>query len=222
VRPASLDDLGRWERHFWERGDLFREENAALVPEDETVVLLGDSLTEGWRRGERAGLYLPGGHLYLNRGITSDHILGDEIGLLRRMDESVFDCQPSHVFLLMGANDLARSWRTGQPPVERIFGGYRFAAENILAECPDATLCLVTTSPVGGRYEGMTDVVMAHNGLIRRFAAERDLPLIDLFALLADENEHMPESLSSDGLHFNDDGFRLLGQEIGRVLRENP
>lgn len=223
VAPESLDDLGQWVRHFWEQRDQFREENAALDPDERCVVLLGDSLTEGWKYDDRVARFLPAGHRYLNRGITSDHILGDELGILRRMDESVFDCQPSHIFFVMGVNDLGRTWRNGgDPPVERVFGGYRLAVEATLEQCPDAVLCLVTTTPVAGRYEGITPYILEYNELVRALAAAHDLPLIDLFALLADEENHMPESLSGDGLHFNSDGFEIYGGEIAEVLRENP
>lgn len=223
IRPGvlmgSLDDLDRWTRHFWERRDEFREENATLDPNETTVVLLGDSLTEGWKYEDRIANYLPEGYHYLNRGITSDHILGDEIGLLRRMDESVYDCQPSHVFFVMGVNDLGRTWRReGTPCVARVFAGYRLAVDSMIERCPGVKVCLVTTSPVGGSYEGITPYILEYNILVRDFAEERGLPMIDLFALLADEENHMPEDLSTDRLHFNSEGFEIYGEAIAEVL----
>src|SRR5262245_31378024 len=82
-------DLGAlFKMHFTNRVRAFKEQNEQL----RYVVLLGDSITEGFDTEK----YLPGRRV-LNRGIGAD-VIGnalpedDRRGILRRMNESIFDC----------------------------------------------------------------------------------------------------------------------------------
>src|SRR5207253_1670401 len=118
-----------------DRVKLFRDENQQLQKQNQStknVILLGDSITEGFDVAK----YFPDRHV-LNRGIGAD-IIGnalpdsDKRGILRRMDESVFDCNPSDVFLLIGINDLG----SGHKP-EVIEPGYREILQQIKKKAPD-------------------------------------------------------------------------------------
>src|SRR3954463_41452 len=88
-----------FKQHWLDLVKSYREQNKKGYPE-KNVVLLGDSITEGFNVEK----YFPDRHV-LNRGIGAD-IIGNKLpesdnrGILRRMDESVFDCNPSDVFLL--------------------------------------------------------------------------------------------------------------------------
>ena len=67
----------------------------------QNVVLLGDSITEGFDVTK----FLPGRRV-LNRGIGGDVIgnalpADDKRGILARLDESVFNCAATDVFLLI-------------------------------------------------------------------------------------------------------------------------
>src|SRR5262245_44057672 len=100
AKPADLGAL--FKMHYTNRVRAFKEQNEQL----RYVVLLGDSITEGFD----AEKYFPGRRV-LNRGIGAD-VIGnalpedDHRGILRRMNESIFDCAPTDVFLLIGINDL--------------------------------------------------------------------------------------------------------------------
>jgi hypothetical protein len=85
--------------HYVNRVKAFKEQNQQL----QHVVLLGDSITEGFD----VPTYFPGRRV-LNRGIGAD-VIGNALpdddprGVLRRLDESVFDCAATDVFLLIGS-----------------------------------------------------------------------------------------------------------------------
>src|SRR4051812_2487094 len=125
-KTAPAPNLGElFKLHWFDRVKLFREENKKLTTKD-NVILLGDSITEGFKVEK----YFPDRHV-LNRGIGAD-IVGnalpesDKRGVLRRMDESIFDCSPGQVFLLIGINDLGM----GHKP-ETIEAGYRQVLETL-------------------------------------------------------------------------------------------
>jgi lysophospholipase L1-like esterase len=86
-----------WFRRLWlER----RTRWAGRVEQDRgAVVLLGDSITQGW--GEDFSLWFPGMKI-ANRGISGDTTRG----VLIRLKEDVLDLNPKAVILLIGTNDL--------------------------------------------------------------------------------------------------------------------
>jgi len=98
--PVDLGAL--FKMHYANRVRAFKDENLLL----QNIVLLGDSITEGFD----VPTYFPGRRV-LNRGIGGD-VIGNALpqddlrGVLRRMDESVFDCAATDVFLMIGINDL--------------------------------------------------------------------------------------------------------------------
>src|ERR1700749_54671 len=102
-KPAAkpkVDYAAFFKQHWIDLTKSFREQNKKGYPQ-KNVVLLGDSITEGFNVGKN----FPDRHV-LNRGIGAD-VIGnklpesDHLGILRRMDESVFDCNPSDIFLMI-------------------------------------------------------------------------------------------------------------------------
>jgi lysophospholipase L1-like esterase len=86
-----------WFRKLWSER---RNKWAARVEQDRhAVVMLGDSITQGW--GEDFTGWFPGLKI-TNRGISGD----TSRGVLIRLKEDVLELQPEAVVLLIGTNDL--------------------------------------------------------------------------------------------------------------------
>jgi lysophospholipase L1-like esterase len=103
--PATDDGLpgqGPIRRYDWFR-NLWKERRtrwAGRVEKDQNaVVLLGDSITQGW--GEDFSAWFPGMKM-ANRGISGD----TSRGVLIRLQEDVLALHPQAVVLLIGTNDL--------------------------------------------------------------------------------------------------------------------
>lgn len=103
--PATDDGLpgeGPIRRHDWFQ-KLWTDRRtawAARVERDRNaVVLLGDSITQGW--GEDSSAWFPGMKI-ANRGISGD----TSRGVLIRLQEDVLALDPQAVILLIGTNDL--------------------------------------------------------------------------------------------------------------------
>ena len=103
--PATDDGLpgagpirrAEWFRNLWTQR---RAAWAARAEQDQgAVVLLGDSITQGW--GDDFSGYFPGVKI-ANRGISGD----TSRGVLIRLKEDVLSLQPAAVVLLIGTNDL--------------------------------------------------------------------------------------------------------------------
>src|SRR5215471_16575178 len=107
------DDYGQLAR--------YRDANAKLTPppaDENRVVFLGDSITDGWHIDE----YFPG-KPYINRGIGGQ----TTPQMLVRFRQDVIDLQPKLVVILAGTNDIAGN--TGPMRLEDIEADYRSLAE---------------------------------------------------------------------------------------------
>lgn len=217
TKPKRAKKPNKWAQHYWKRVAAFKQENRSLTPGKKYVVLLGSSSTEGWKYSRRVKRFLPGVSV-LNRGITADTIgyRRNRRGILRRLESSVFDCQPSHVFLLNGRNNLGRGKTS---PIKKTAATYRKVVESIKKRLPKVVVCIVTCAPVNLRYKGMAPHLIKYNQALRKIARDLRCPLIDLFALLKGPRGLLPKTHTRDGLHFNDKGYKVLGREILRVLK---
>lgn len=198
----------------------FRAENARLAADARTVVLLGSSSMEGWRYSSRVRKFLPADRQYLNRGISGDGIGHGSTGIKNRLDSSVFDCKPSHVFLLNGHNSVGRTG-SGLESTARL---YDEVVAAIRARFPTVVVCLVTCQPTeGSTYGPLAPHLVRLNERIRQLARDRGLPLIDLHALtVGPDGLHPRAGITTDGIHMTDTGYRIFGAELARVLAAHP
>lgn len=195
----------------------FRAENARLAADARTVVLLGSSSMEGWRYSNRVSRFLPADRHWLNRGISGDGIGQGSTGIKNRLDSSVFDCKPTHVFLLNGHNSVGRTG-AGLESTARLYDEVVAAIRDRL---PTVVVCLVTCQPTeGSTYGPLAPHLVRLNERIRQIARARGCPLIDLHALtVGSDGLHPRAGISRDGIHMTDEGYRIFGREIARVLQ---
>lgn len=218
VTPAAAQPT--FEERWRTRVAEFERENTRLPADARTVVLLGSSSMEGWRYSSRVSNYLPAGHHYLNRGISGDGIGHGRTGIKNRLQSSVFDCKPGYVFLLNGHNSVYRDG-SGVESTARI---YEEVVTEIQRRLPDVVVVLVTCQPTeGSTYGALAPHLVRLNERIRALAQARGLPLIDLHALTVGPDGLRPRAgISSDGIHMTNEGYRILGAEIARVLAAAP
>ncbi len=203
--------LGRPSEHYEKRMAKFAEQKAGLDPAKRHVVLVGDSLTEAWEARDRTTKYLPAlADRVLNRGIGGDTTRG----LARRLDESIYSLNPSHIILNIGVNDLASE-------AEAAPAGERFAAlvKEVREKLPAVPLIVVTVAPCRGRFAVRNPWIVAYDEHVRRAAAATGCALIDLHALVVDEKGELPEALAvPDGIHWSDAMYERLGRELERLV----
>jgi len=196
-------------RHYLQRQAEFRDQNRTL----QKVVLLGDSITEGFN----VDTYFPGRPI-VNRGIGSDTIGivpddKDLRGVLKRLDTSVFDCCTTHVFLMVGINDLG----DGHTP-EAMLVGYRTILEEIRDRVPGVTVHIESVLPTRGRFAFHNANVVKFNAMLRALAAEMSYPYMDLHALMTDEKGELRADLTRDGLHINAEGYAIWKREVDKAM----
>ena len=212
--PAKpQQDVGALFKMHWEnRVRSFKEQNLAW----QNVVLLGDSITEGFEVTK----YFPGRRV-LNRGIGAD-VIGNDMatndfrGLLQRLDNSVFDCAPTDVFILIGINDLGAGRK-----VETMEVGYREMLKRIRAKRPDLRIHVQAVLPTRGKFEKHNAPVRDFNDRLRKLATEFGCSFIDLHALMRDDKGSLKAEFTRDGLHLTEPGYLVWREEILKTMKWN-
>ena len=199
--------IEKLERHYDERVEKFKKENAGL----KNIILLGDSLTEGFDVDK-----LFPDRRVLNRGIVADHVGMKEHGVLKRMDCSVFDCNPSHVFLLIGVNDLGDD--NSPEAIERISKCYREICTTIISRAPQVKLYLQSCLPTGRKYIRLNESIVELNKRIKKIADDLDLAYIDLHTLMKDEKGELKDELTREGLHLKPKAYDMWRKALEPYL----
>lgn len=206
-KPVDLRALFRL--HYDTRVRSFHEQNLAY----RNVVLLGDSITEGFD----VTRFFPGRRV-LNRGIGGDVIgnglpADDPRGVLRRLDASVFDCAATDVFLMIGINDL----NSGHP-VDAMEQGYRDLLRRIKERAPAVRVHVQSVLPTRGSFAARNAPVRDFNRRLEKLAMEFGYRFVNLHALFSDDRGELKAGFTADGLHLNDAAYGVWRREVERVL----
>lgn len=209
---AATDWAAFFKMHWQNRVQAFKEENL----EWQHVVLLGDSITEGFEVAK----YFTGRRV-LNRGIGAD-IIGNNLpaddprGLLRRLDNSVFDCSPTDLFILIGINDLG-SGRT----VDTMEAGYRELLKRIREKRPDLRIFVQSVLPTRGNYAKHNAPVLEFNRRLKALASEYRCSFLDLHSLLQDAKGQLKAEYTADGLHLKEPAYLIWREQLFKALNWN-
>jgi acetyl esterase/lipase/lysophospholipase L1-like esterase len=210
-KPAQpAPDLGAlFKMHYANRVRAFGEQNL----EFQHVVLLGDSITEGFDVTK----HFPGRRV-LNRGIGAD-VIGNALpeddprGVLRRLDESVFNCAATDVFLMIGINDLG----SGRTP-DVMEQGYRELLEKIHSQAPAVRVHVQSVLPTRDRFAKHNEPVKDFNSRLRKLAGEFGYDYLDLHALMVDDHGELKAEYTADGLHLRPEAYDVWRAEVERLL----
>jgi lysophospholipase L1-like esterase len=189
-----------------------------LVKEGQKVAFMGDSITAG-------GWGSPGGYVRLiisglkANGITVTPVPAGISGhksnqMLERLKRDVLDKKPDWMTLSCGVNDV---WHgaNGVP-----LGQYK---ENIIAivdQCQAAgvKVVILTATVIGEELGNDNNLKLApYNEFLRALAVEKKCPLADLNAMFQEVLKASPQPgrvLTSDGVHMNAAGDRLMAQGV--------
>ncbi|MCB1018853.1 MAG: capsular biosynthesis protein [Bryobacterales bacterium] len=207
LREPDRDNLKRYSEANSTDGEA--------TPEQQRVVFLGDSITDGWQLNQ----YFPG-KPYLNRGI-SGQITGQMLG---RLKADVLDRKPRAVVLLGGTNDLARG-----VPIDAIQNNIAMIAD--LAAANDVAPVLASVLPVSDYHAAQDarfkrtpdrrpeDIVTINNWL-RRFCEARGYVYLDYFAATVDAKSMLRAELANDGLHPNAEGYKIMAPLAEQAIQQ--
>jgi lysophospholipase L1-like esterase len=206
----------------WAQLAYYRQANAVLPAPSAAnprVVLMGDSITEGWpesRIGAEMGSLFPG-KPYVNRGISGQ----TTPQMLVRFRQDVIALKPTAVVILAGTNDLAGN--TGEETLEEIEGNLASMCE--LARANAIRVVLVSVLPAAdypwapGRQP--IPKIAALNQWLRDYAAANHHSYLDLFTPMATPAGAMRDGLhTGDGVHPSRAGYELMAPLMQKAIEE--
>lgn len=200
----------------WANLQRFQKENTELMstkPKDPRIVLIGNSITEGWLNFSPEFFE---GKNYINRGIGGQ----TTPQMLIRFKQDVVDLNPAVVVILAGINDIAGN--TGPSTIEMI-------EDNIIsmAEIAKVNHIKVVLSSVLPAYDfpwakGLepAEKVMKLNQLLKEYANKQNMVYLDYFSSMADEKNGLIAELGYDGVHPNAAGYKVMEPLFEKAVKK--
>lgn len=190
--------------YFDNKISTYEYENENLTAD---VVFLGDSLTDGCDLTK----YYPEFSTF-NRGIGGD----TSYGLLGRLKVSAYDARPKVIVLLIGGNDIL-----GGKTLESVYENYQKIIEGIKENLPETKIVWCSLTAMGDKCAPKNDTAIICNQKIKLLANKYDCYFVDLFTPLCNvETGEIFEDYTVDGAHFTDEGYKVVSNEIKKVLYE--
>jgi lysophospholipase L1-like esterase len=190
----------------WANTARFKDENAKLAPpssNENRVVFMGNSITEGWIR--TCPEYFAG-KPYVNRGISGQ----TTPQMLVRFRPDVINLKPTVVVILAGTNDIAGN--TGPSTLEMILDNLISMAE--LAKANNIKVVMSSVLPAFDYpwKPGMEPApkIVKLNEMIKKYAEKNNIVYLDYFSAMADERNGLKKELSGDGVHPNLAGYKIM------------
>jgi lysophospholipase L1-like esterase len=192
----------------WPALGRYRAQNATVgapAADENRVVFMGDSISDGWGRGR--GKFFPG-KPYINRGISGQ----TTPQMLIRFRPDVVALQPKVVVILAGTNDIAGN--TGPSTLEMIEDNLMSMAE--LARANGIKVVLSSVMPVCDYIRPQTErrppeKIVALNAWMKSYAEKNGFVYLDYYSAMLDEKGMLKQELTFDGLHPNDAGYEVMG-----------
>ena len=187
----------------WAGYGRYAAANAALQ-QAPAVVLMGDSITDGWDDADPA-FFADG--TYACRGI-SGQVAGQ---MLCRFRADVLDLKPRVVVILAGTNDIACN--AGWAPLDRIADQVASMAE--LARANGVVPVIASILPAGHypwrpEIEEVAAKIRRVNEQLRGYAEAQGIVWLDYYAPLAAADGSMRTEYTSDGVHLTAEGYDVL------------
>jgi lysophospholipase L1-like esterase len=183
-----------WFRNLWK--DRRTRWAARLEQDRHAVVLLGDSITQGW--SEDFSAWFPGMKI-ANRGISGD----TSRGVLIRLQEDVMALDPRAVVLLIGTNDLEE-----KASPETVVENLKLIVGEIGHRSSNTPIVLCQVFPSSASKSRPADKIKRINQLYAdAVRGNRQVILIETWPLFADASGDAIPSEFPDLLHPNMAGY---------------
>lgn len=191
----------------WPQLDRYREANSKLAPpakDENRVVFMGDSITDGWKLNE----YFPD-KPYVNRGISGQ----TTPQMLIRFRPDVVNLKPKVVVILAGTNDIAGN--TGPMTLEMIEDNYASMAE--LAKANGIKVVFSSVLPIhdynAQRKQSprrQPEKILKLNEWLKAYCQANGHTYLDYFVKTVDDKGFLKADLAEDGLHPNAKGYKIM------------
>jgi lysophospholipase L1-like esterase len=203
-------------RNDWANLQRYRTANlelAAPAAGENRVVFMGNSITQFW--APMFATMFPN-KPYIGRGISGQ----TTPQMLVRFRQDVVTLHPKVVVILGGTNDIAGN--TGPSTIEMIEDNLASMTEIAKANGIRVVLCSVLPVYDYPWKPGLEPAqkIVALNAWMKDYAKRAGAVYADLHSALADERLGFKAELAPDGVHPNEDGYRVMAPIVDRAIAE--
>lgn len=175
---------------------------------------MGDSITDGWGKGQAQ--FFPG-KPYVNRGISGQ----TTPQMLVRFRPDVIELKPKVVVTLAGTNDIAGN--TGPETLENIEDNLASMSE--LARTNGIRVVIASVMPVCDSLRPQTarhppQQILTLNDWIKGYTAKNGFVYLDYYSAMVDSAGMLKQELTYDCLHPNDAGYAVMAPLAERAAAE--
>ena len=217
--PVKQEDPMRTDWANLARYAAANQQLPASVPGRPRVVLLGNSITEGWPKADPS-FFANKSYEYVGRGISGQ----TSPQMLLRFRQDVLGSRPGVVAILAGTNDVAEN--TGPYSQQATLNNIMSMAELARANGVRVILCSVLPASEFRWRKGLGPgpKIVALNEQIKAYARQQGFVYLDYHAAMADEQQGLNPTLASDGVHPTLAGYQmmepLLQQAVAEALKQ--
>jgi lysophospholipase L1-like esterase/acetyl esterase/lipase len=178
------------------------------------IVLIGDSITEGWESQDPS--------FFAEQGFVGRGIGGQTSGqVLLRFRQDVVDLQPETVVINIGINDIAEN--NGPYNEDFTFGNIASMCEVAHANKIKVVLSSVLPAsefPWRRELGDPSQKVVALNARLRAYAAAHKHTWLDYHFAMRNEKNGLDKSLAEDGVHPTAKAYQMMARELLQVLKK--
>ncbi|MBT8218987.1 MAG: SGNH/GDSL hydrolase family protein [Bacteroidia bacterium] len=190
----------------WANLEKYRSSNMEIKhsnQNDHRIVLIGNSITEGWSTMSPEWWV---GKPYINRGIGGQ----TTPQMLIRFRPDVIELDPTVVVILAGTNDIAGN--TGPMTIAEIFGNIQSMVELAVQNDIEVVLSSVLPAQDYPWRPGLRpdQKIPELNKMLKEYANDHGIIYLDYFNAMADDRNGLPPDLAEDGVHPTVKGYRVM------------
>jgi len=204
VAPLRAQEKAdKWEKDI----AAFEAHDQASPPPQNEIVFVGSSTIRMWKTGEA----FPDLKV-INRGFGGSEIADS----VKYADRIILPYKPRIVVVFAGGNDI----NAGKTP-EKVADDFRTLVAKIHAALPKTKVYYLSLFP-NVKRRAQDEKCVKVNELIQAFAkTDERLGYVDTATKMrAADGGPRPELLRDDGLHMNDDGYKIWNEIVGALLRK--
>ncbi len=223
LRPSAMDlkyseeQIASFQRNDWAYLNRYAEDNKKLTTpkaNENRVVFLGNSITEGWVRSQ-PDFFAKGD--YIGRGISGQ----TSPQALLRFRPDVVELKPKVVVINIGINDIAENTGPYNPD---------FTMGNIasMVEIAKANGIKVVIASVHPAFEfpwrkDISDVpnkIIRFNERLKEYAQKQGVVYLDYHSAMKDSRNGMAPDIAEDGVHPTLKGYKIMAPLAEKAIAE--
>lgn len=137
--------------------------------------------------------------------------------LLSRMDEMLYEYNPSKVFLLIGTNDIADDKST-----DDIVNNIKEIVKGIQTNRKNAKIYIESLYPIQSELVKNRDnkKIVEINNRLKDFCKEKKLTYIDTYSILVDDKDDLKKEYSDDGIHMTEKAYEAITKKLMPYVKE--